>query len=97
MICVQINHYNTIIIIINKQYCILEIFARFIFCELIMASKLIKNLMGLKINNIFLTWIVTAEEQQFIFNSCIRGHHVYKRIWAPVLGEELLCEPEFGT
>ncbi len=22
--------------------------------------------------------------------------HVYKRIWAPVLGEELLCEPEFG-
>ena len=24
--------------------------------------------------------------------SCIRGHHVYKSLWNPVLGEVLLCE-----
>ena len=27
----------------------------------------------------------------------VRGHHVYKSIWTPVLGEELSVEPENGN
>ena len=28
------------------------------------------------------------------FNSFIAGHHVYKGVWSPVLGEDLTCLPE---
>lgn len=30
-------------------------------------------------------------------DSVVRGHHVYKSIWTPVLGEELLVEQEHGN
>lgn len=32
-----------------------------------------------------------------VFDSCIRGYHVYKNIWTPSLGETLICELEFGN
>lgn len=31
------------------------------------------------------------------FDSCVRGHHVYKNIWTPVIGQTLLAIPEFGN
>lgn len=30
-------------------------------------------------------------------DSCIRGHHVYKSIWNPTIGEKLVCERERGN
>ena len=30
------------------------------------------------------------EMETFRFESCVRGHHIYKNIWNP-LGEELTC------
>lgn len=32
-----------------------------------------------------------------VLNSCIRGYHIYKDMWIPVLGEALICELEFGN
>ena len=31
------------------------------------------------------------------FDSAIRGHHIYKEIWSPVVGEELQCKMEHGN
>ena len=31
------------------------------------------------------------------FNSIIRGHHIYKEIWNPFVGEELQCKIEHGN
>ena len=31
------------------------------------------------------------------FNSAIRGHHIYKEIWSPDVGEELQCKMEHGN
>ena len=28
-------------------------------------------------------------------DSCIRGHHVYRSIWTPIIGEQLSCKREF--
>jgi len=28
------------------------------------------------------------------FKSFITGHHVYKEVWSPVVGEDLICLPE---
>ena len=33
----------------------------------------------------------------FNFSSVIRGHHVYKIVWSPVLGEVLETRPESGN
>ena len=30
-------------------------------------------------------------------NSVVRGHHIYKDIWTPVIGEELTCRREVGN
>ena len=30
----------------------------------------------------------------FDTSSCIRGHHVYKNVWTPTLGDELECRRE---
>ena len=30
----------------------------------------------------------------FSTESVIRGHHVYKDVWTPVIGEELICQRE---
>ena len=32
-----------------------------------------------------------------VLESCIRGFHIYKAVWNPTLGEELVCETEFGN
>ena len=31
------------------------------------------------------------------FDSVIRGHHIYKEVWSPVIGEILTCEEEPGN
>lgn len=33
----------------------------------------------------------------FSTDSVIRGHHVYKDVWTPVIGEELMCQRELGN
>ena len=33
----------------------------------------------------------------FTFDSVIRGHHIYKDIWTPSVGEILSCKPESGN
>ena len=33
----------------------------------------------------------------FEFSSCVRGHHIYKSSWTPILGEELECRREAGN
>ena len=34
---------------------------------------------------------------EFAIDSCVRGHHVSKMFWLPMLGEELLCERGSGN
>ena len=29
--------------------------------------------------------------------SCVQGHHIHKRVWRPVLGEEVKCQIEEGN
>ena len=36
---------------------------------------------------------VTAMEK-FFKRNCIRGYHVYKKVWAVTVGEALVCERE---
>ena len=31
----------------------------------------------------------STSPESFIFESVVRGHHIYKRVWTPVLGEKL--------
>ena len=33
----------------------------------------------------------------FSLDSCVRGHHVYKTVWTPQVGETLFSQPEFGN
>ena len=35
--------------------------------------------------------------EMHVFNSCIRGHHVSKDFWTPVINEELVCAQESGN
>ena len=35
--------------------------------------------------------------EEFVMNSCVRGHHIFKNVWAPYVGETLTCTPEFGN
>ena len=37
---------------------------------------------------------VTAMEEFFKRNCCIRGYHLYKEVWKALLGESLVCERE---
>ena len=32
-----------------------------------------------------------------MFDSCIRGHHISKDFWIPVINEELVCAQEGGN
>ena len=34
---------------------------------------------------------------QLVFESCIRGHHVLKDFWTPVINKELVCAQESGN
>ncbi len=42
---------------------------------------------------------VPAQEDlgSFILESVVRGHHVYKEVWTPLVGEELDLEREHGN
>ena len=33
----------------------------------------------------------------FFTESVVRGHHVYKDVWIPFTGEELVCQREIGN
>ena len=33
-------------------------------------------------------------EAELCIESCVRGHHVFKRTWTPCVGEELSCKRE---
>ncbi len=35
--------------------------------------------------------------EHFVFESCVRGYHVYKDIWEASVGEELPCQRENGN
>ena len=37
---------------------------------------------------------VTAMEESFKRNCCIRGYHIYKEVWEAAVGELLVCERE---
>ena len=34
---------------------------------------------------------------EFRMDSCIRGYHIYKKVWTAVFGEKLYTEREFGN
>ena len=38
-----------------------------------------------------------SDTESLSFDSCVRGHHVYKSIWNPTTGEYLTCRLEFGN
>ena len=38
-----------------------------------------------------------ATEAELEIVSCVRGFHVYRFLWNPVLGEELICRREIGN
>ena len=35
-------------------------------------------------------------ECELAVDSCIRGHHIFKNIWTPTMGEQLSCKREIG-
>ena len=37
------------------------------------------------------------KEERLFVDSAVMGFHVYKDQWAPVVGETLMCEREFGN
>ena len=38
-----------------------------------------------------------SNDAVFLFASVIRGHHIYKALWTPLLGEHLGVFPEEGN
>ena len=41
--------------------------------------------------------IASNMESELTLDSCIRGHHVYKNVWTPIMGEQLSCKRETGN
>ena len=41
-----------------------------------------------------MTLVKVGSMDTYEINRCVRGHHIYKRVWTPVLGEELKCRIE---
>ena len=37
------------------------------------------------------------DDESFTFESAVRGHHVFKRIWTPVNGQLLQVRAEIGN
>jgi len=35
-------------------------------------------------------------ESELALDSCIRGHHIFKNIWTPTMGEQLSCKREIS-
>ena len=40
---------------------------------------------------------LTTHSHTYCINSVVHGHHIYKDIWTPVIGEELTCRREVGN
>ena len=40
---------------------------------------------------------IFMEHEEFAVEWCIRGYHIYKEVWAAVIGEDLPCERELGN
>ena len=40
---------------------------------------------------------VASQEESSIFSNVVHGHHIYKAIWTPMLGERLTVLPEMGN
>ena len=40
---------------------------------------------------------LTTRSHAYCINSVVCGHHVYKDIWTPEIGEELTCRREVGN
>ena len=40
---------------------------------------------------------IHAEESIYLYESVIRGHHIFKSVWTPCLGEILLVGKEAGN
>ena len=38
-----------------------------------------------------------ADEESFLLRSMVRGHHIFKRIWMPVIGQLLQVQAETGN
>ena len=41
-----------------------------------------------------ISMVVSVDEETFSLGSVVRGHHVYKLTWTPVVGQELQVAPE---
>ena len=41
--------------------------------------------------------MASQAEETFSFVSVVRGHHIYKSVWTPMLGERLSVRPETGN
>ena len=35
--------------------------------------------------------------EEFVAPTCIRGYHVYRRIWSVTIGEKLVCKRKFSN
>ena len=35
--------------------------------------------------------------EEFVAPTCIRGYHVYRRIWSVTIGEKLVCKRTFSN
>ena len=38
-----------------------------------------------------------SQPQEYDLSSVVRGHHIYKDVWTPIIGEQLLVEKEEGN
>ena len=38
-----------------------------------------------------------TNDEYFMLDSTVRGHHVYKQVWTPVVGQQLQVEAETGN
>ena len=55
-------------------------------------SKLFINVM-----TITLPFVESEEMEDCLYHSIVRGHHVYKSVWTPYIGEVLPVQEELGN
>ena len=44
-----------------------------------------------------LNYRISNMDAELTVDSCIRGHHVFKNVWTPTVGEQLTCQREIGN
>ena len=42
-------------------------------------------------------WKLNCKINVLMLESCVWGHHIFKNVWSPQIGENLTCKPEFGN